>query len=98
MIHRFVTLTILLSGALAAQTQNWSQPNLQQYFKQYKFPPQTVPKSAPPTVAVKTCAVPLVNVMKKDTTNDRMVAHVGPSNPAVIVSVPPPAPSCDDLR
>lgn len=91
---RYLTLTILLSGALAAQTPAWQQPNLKQYFKQFTFP-----EVAKPAVNgnVKKCAIPLINALKKDTTNDRMVFHVPPSSGPSIM-VPPPAPSCDDVR
>ena len=89
---RYLILTILLSGALAAQTPSWRPPNLQQYFKQFKFP------EVKPLVNVQKCAIPLLNVLKKDLTNDHMVVHVPPSSSASIVVITPPAPSCDDVR
>jgi hypothetical protein len=69
---RYLTLTILLSGALAAQTQNWRQPDLPQYFKQFKFP-QVQPRQAAPASEPRKCAIPLINVLKKDATHDRMI-------------------------
>lgn len=89
---RYLTLTILLSGAVAAQTPSWRPPNLQQYFKQFKFP------DVKPAVNVQKCAIPLLNVLKKEPTNDRMVVHVPPSNSPSIVVITPPTPSCDDVR
>jgi len=94
---RYLTLTILLSGALAAQTQDWRQPNLRQYFKQFKFPevqPQTPVREAAPRV----CAIPLLNVLKKDRTNDHMTFHVPPKSTSKMPVISPPAPSCDDVR
>jgi hypothetical protein len=88
---------LLLSSALAAQTPDWRPPNLQQYFKQFKLP-ATNPTPKITLAPGQACAIPLVNVLKKDATNDRMVVHPARGkNPGTIV-VTPPAPSCDDVR
>jgi hypothetical protein len=94
---RYLTLTILLSGALAAQTQNWRQPDLPQYFKQFKFP-QVQPRQAAPASEPRKCAIPLINVLKKDATHDRMDFHPNTAGLSKMPVVPPPAPSCDDVR
>lgn len=95
---RYLTLTILLSGALAAQTPNWWQrPDLPQYFKQFKIP-LAKPPSNHADALPRTCAIPLTNALKKDTTNDRMSFKVNPSQTSKMPVVPPPAPSCDDVR
>jgi hypothetical protein len=94
---RYLTLTILLSGALAAQTQNWRQPNLQQYFRQFKFP-EVQRREAAAADEPRKCAIPLIKVLKKDTTNDHMVFHPNPAGLSKMPVVTPPAPSCDDVR
>ncbi|SPE34702.1 conserved exported hypothetical protein [Candidatus Sulfopaludibacter sp. SbA3] len=96
---RYLTLTMLLSGVLAAQTQNWRQPNLQQYFKQFKVPEAAVRTQPKITLAPgQKCAIPLLNVLKKDNTNDHMTIQVPPSHGWTMPIVAPPAPSCDDVR
>ena len=96
---RYVTLMVLLSGAAVAQSQNWSQPNLQQYFKQFKMPlGKTAPAPKVELAPGQPCAIPLLNALKKETTNDKMVHLLPPSKEAKIVTVSPPAPSCDDVR
>ena len=94
---RYVTLMLLLSGGLAAQKPDWRPPNLQQYFKQFKMPAE-VPASKVTLQPGQKCAIPLQNALKKDETNDKMVFHSAPSKGSTIVIVPPPAPSCDDVR
>ena len=94
---RYVTLMLLLGGALAAQTQDWRQPNLPQYFKQFKIPAvKPAPKAA--LAPGQKCAIPLVNALKKDETHDPMVHHPAPAGAPNAFIVPPPAPSCDDVR
>src|SRR5579872_6276735 len=96
---RHMTLALLFGGILGAQTPNWRPPDLGQYFRQYKFPeikPQLNTKE--PTGTVVKCAVPLVNALKKDNTRDHMVFHPPRSQTASVMTVPPPMPSCDDVR
>jgi hypothetical protein len=93
---RYLTLAMLLSGVLPAQTQNWRPPDWQQYFKQFKLPEGNPPMTV--RTAPRKCAIPLINVLKKDPANDRMVFHVAPSNRGTMAVIPPPAPSCDDVR
>jgi len=95
---RYLTLLVLLSGAVMAQSRDWHPPNLPQYFQQFKLPLRNpVPKVQ--LAPGQKCAIPLTNTLKKDTTNDRMVFHPAPppKGPAAGI-VLPPAPSCDDVR
>ncbi len=94
---RCLTLMLLLGGALPAQTWNWRQPNLPQYFKQFKLPLEKPPAKFVLAPGQK-CAIPLLKVPAKDP-NDPMVYHAAPSkSPGGPLTVSPPAPSCDDVR
>ncbi len=100
---RYVTLVMALSGCAAAQNGDWSQPNLPQYFHQFKLPLKPPAVATPPKITLapgQQCAIPLLNALKKDATNDPMIRHLRPpKNPAASKGiVPPPAPSCDDVR
>ena len=88
---RYVTLLLLLSGAVAAQTPKWWNPDQRQYFKQFRFPEIKGAVADTP----RKCAIPLVNVLKKDPTNDRMVVQVPKSNQPSPFVVPPPMPACE---
>ena len=91
---RYVTLAILLSGAAAAQTPNWRQRDWQQYFKQFKFP-----EAKSVVVTPRKCAIPLLNVLKKDPTNDdKMVIHPPKSDQTNTFVIAPPMPACDEAR
>jgi hypothetical protein len=94
---RYVTLAVLMSGAVMAQSRDWRPPNLPRYFQQFKLPLRNpVPRMR--LAPGQKCAIPLTNVLKKDATGDRMIFHpAAPRNPAAGL-VPPPAPSCDDVR
>ncbi len=94
---RYLTLVVLMSGAVMAQSRDWRPPNLPRYFQQFKLPLRNpVPKIQ--LAPGQKCAIPLTNVLKKDAADNRMVFHPAPpKNPAAGL-VPPPAPSCDDVR
>jgi hypothetical protein len=95
---RYVTLMVLMSGAVMAQSRDWRPPNLPRYFQQFKLPLRN-PSAKIELAPGQKCAIPLTNALKKDTTNDRMVFHPAPAtkSPAAGI-VTPPAPSCDDVR
>ena len=95
---RYATLILAMSGGLAAQSPYWQRPNLPQYFHQYKFPVTPSPAPKMTLVPGQKCSIPLVNALKKDETNDKMVFHVPPAKSANTGIVAPPAPSCDDVR
>ena len=95
---RYLTLTILLGGTLAAQTPNWWQrPDLPQYFRQFRFP-LAKRQTENTELGPRKCAIPLLNALKKDATNDQMVVHPTPPVTSKMPVVTPPAPSCDDVR
>jgi hypothetical protein len=94
---RYVTLMVLMSGAVMAQSRDWRPPNLPRYFQQFKLPLRN-PAPRIELAPGQKCAIPLKNGLKKDTTNDRMIFHPSLPKPPAAGFVPPPAPSCDDVR